>query len=205
MKASIDARYYRECADFVSHEQSRYTLCAIRLEPHPEKGVLIIATDGHKMAIFRDEQGECSEPFNLFWRDFVASVCLDGRVLFVNEDRSVSVIKAQKHRGEYSETPLARFLDLIADAEDVKFPNWRAVLPEPVTADPITFNPKYLAQCGLNESSLPITIWAKDNKSQSVVRLWDRDDFIAIVMPVESTDQEFPSEFLKTAKQQPKK
>jgi DNA polymerase III sliding clamp (beta) subunit (PCNA family) len=200
MKANIDARYYRECSDFVSHEQSRYTLCAIRLEPHPEKGVLIVATDGHTMAIFHDEQGECSEPFNLFWREWVASVCLDGRVLFVNEDRSVSVIKAQKRRGEYSETPVARFLNLIADADDVRFPEWRMVLPEATEAPPITFNPLYLAHCALgNERNAPISIWAKDNTSQAVVKLWDRDDFVAIVMPVKSTE-EYPKDLLAAAK-----
>lgn len=190
MKASIAARYYREAGAFVTKEQGRYTLCAIRLEPHPKKGVVIVATNGHTMGIFHDVGGKCDEPFNLLWKEWVSSTCLDGRLLVVNEDRSVSVI-----RKKYEEVVEARFLDLIADAPDIQFPNWRTVLPEPCTAPAISFNPQYLEACNLAEAGRPIEIFVNGNESQTVVTASGRDDFVGIVMPCRDA-QKYPSEFL---------
>lgn len=196
MKANIDARYYREAGAFVTKEQSRYTLCAICLEPHPENGVVIIATDGHTMAIFHDAEGKCDEPFNLFWREWVSSVCLDGRVLVVNEDHSVDVIKAQRHRGEYKETAEARFLDLIADAPDIRFPSWRPVIPDQSTTLRLSLNFRYLEACSLSGTGgTPVELFVKDNESQIVVTAYGRDDFVGIVMPC-THDRDYPANFL---------
>jgi hypothetical protein len=58
----INARYYIEAGAFVTKEMSRYTLNGIRVEPHPEGGAVIVATDGHTMGIFHDREGKCDEP-----------------------------------------------------------------------------------------------------------------------------------------------
>jgi hypothetical protein len=196
MKATIDARYYREAGAFVTKEESRYTLSAVRLEPHPVSGVLIIATNGHTMAIFRDAEGKCDEPFNLFWREWVSMVCEDGRALVVNEDRSVDVIKATMQGGKYKEAAVARFLDLIADAPDIRFPKWQMIIPETYTASPLSFNCRYLEACSIGDVvGAPIDLFVKDGKSQAVVMAYGRDDFVGIVMPAR-TDRNYPSDFL---------
>lgn len=196
MKASIDARYYREAGAFVTKELSRYTLCAIRLEPHPVKGVVIVATNGHTMAIFHDVDGRCDEPFNLFWREWVSITCLDGRLLEVCEDRSVAVIRAQKRRGEYTETAEARFLDLIADAPDIRFPNWQMVIPEQCAGEALSVNPCYLDACSIGDViGAPVDLFVKDNESQIVITAYGRSDFVGIVMPCRATT-EYPAKFL---------
>lgn len=203
MKVIINAEYYRDAGRFVTKEQSRYTLSAVRLEPHPESGVIIIATDGHTMCLFHDAFGECDEPLNLFWHEWVADHCKAHRCLIVDEDRTISVRYANHGSTEYllsDRPPIIRILDLIADAPDIQFPTWRAVLPEPSEQPPMGFNPEFLSRCELSGRNLPITLFVRNNESQVVVTSYDRPDFAAIVMPVKMDGETYPSKFLEAMK-----
>jgi len=58
-RAVIKAEYARLIQPFISQEDFRYYLNGFAIEPHPNKGVVIVATDGHKLGAFHDESGAC--------------------------------------------------------------------------------------------------------------------------------------------------
>src|SRR5882724_168719 len=58
-RAVIKAEYVRLIQPFISQEDFRYYLNGFAIEPHPNKGVVIVATDGHKLGAFHDESGAC--------------------------------------------------------------------------------------------------------------------------------------------------
>lgn len=59
MKAKFSAAMMRWVSPSMGKRDIRAYLNGFRVEPHPVKGVLLIATNGHKMSIAYDEDGEC--------------------------------------------------------------------------------------------------------------------------------------------------
>ena len=53
----VASKYVSMIATFVSTEEARYYLTGIYIERHPVKGVVMVATDGHRMAVIHDENG----------------------------------------------------------------------------------------------------------------------------------------------------
>lgn len=62
MNITIDARLFTACARVQSQEEVRYYLNGVYVQPHPNKGALMIATDGHRMMVAHDEDGTCIKP-----------------------------------------------------------------------------------------------------------------------------------------------
>lgn len=49
-------------AQHCSTEETRYYLNGVHVEPHPEKGIVMVATDGHTLAVAHDPDGSCDRP-----------------------------------------------------------------------------------------------------------------------------------------------
>ena len=184
MKAKILARYYAEAGTFVTKEESRYALDTLRIDPHPEKGVVIVATDGHSMGVFHDLGGECpTEGITLGYKSSLADLCGPERVLEINDDGSASVI-----RGSAVEATVYGI------ESDGKFPTWRAVLPRWTAQVKRTdYNPEYIARCAaLCGDRYPhLVIWSgaeipklQEQDGPSVIRPYERDDCFFLVMPM---------------------
>lgn len=187
----INARYYIEAGAFVTKESSRYTLNAVRVEPHPDGGAVIIATDGHTMGVFHDRDGKCEEPVTIAYRSEIARLAKakkgTTRNIQVNGDLDI----VQSATGKNPAKPLVRFFDAIL-TNSSQFPNWRMVLPKATEAkNRSDFNGNYLARCALAKREFRndgITIFQKDSETAAIVRT-QRDDFIGIVMPMRSGTQ----------------
>ena len=54
----IDASLFRIASMFQSTEETRYYLNGVHVEPHHENGVLLVATDGHRMFVGHDASGK---------------------------------------------------------------------------------------------------------------------------------------------------
>lgn len=207
---TINARYYLEAGAFVTKEVSRYTLNAVRVEPHPEGGAAIIATDGHTMGIFHDRDGCCDESVTIAFRPEIARLAKAKkgtvRLLRVNGDLDI-IQPATKNSPEQA---IVRFFNAIL-TNSSQFPNWRQVLPDAEEAvHRADFNGKYLARCALGAAqyhSDGISIFQKDENTQAVIRT-GRDDFVGIVMPMRlNVERPYPSAFqpfLKPKQQEPK-
>lgn len=55
----VNAILFRAANECVSDEETRYYLNGVYVQPHPEKGVLLTATDGHRLVCIHDETGSC--------------------------------------------------------------------------------------------------------------------------------------------------
>lgn len=135
--------------EFASHEETRYYLNGLNMEPHPEGGVIVTATDGHRLFTVHDPAAELAEPCILQFSAGFAARCrrepfntvairgpLDRKrrmVATISESDmtfsrlSVSEIKRRNRR------PIpagdSRLLDVgLALTIDGVFPDWRRVV-----------------------------------------------------------------------------
>ncbi|SDG35123.1 hypothetical protein [Pelagibacterium luteolum] len=53
----VDATLFAAAALFQSTEETRYYLNGVHIEPHPDGGVFLVATDGHRMLVCHDKSG----------------------------------------------------------------------------------------------------------------------------------------------------
>lgn len=60
--ARVNPKYFAAINKFAAVGNVRYYLNGIFIEPHPEKGVVIVATDGHTLALLHDPDGWVKEP-----------------------------------------------------------------------------------------------------------------------------------------------
>jgi DNA polymerase-3 subunit beta len=199
MSAIINAKYYAEAGAFTSKEETRYTLKAIRVEPHPEGGAVIVATDGHTLGLFYDEAGICDKPAQIEFRKEIARFCepttQKDKTTFVRLmqiDDDVTIVEAMSGCG-YDEEPLSRVVRFFNVTAQGSFPDWRMVLPTAPSESHLDFNPDYLARGASGSKASPgISVWAENPEAQAVVRS-SREDFIAIVMPMKGfTESPYP-------------
>lgn len=60
--ASINPKYFAAINLFSANCDVRYYLNGVFIEPHPEKGVIIVATDGHFLGLIHDPEGFVDRP-----------------------------------------------------------------------------------------------------------------------------------------------
>lgn len=194
----INARYYLEAGAFTSKEISRYTLSAVRVEPHPEGGAAIIATDGHTMGVFHDRDGQCVEPVTVAFRPEIARLAKakKGTVRQIRINGDLDIVQAATKKD--AQRTLVRFFDAIL-TNSSQFPDWRKVLPDAKDAiHRADFNGLFLARCALAKAEYRndgISIFQKDENTQAVIRT-SRDDFVGLVMPMRlNIDAPYPTAF----------
>ncbi|WP_443698731.1 DNA polymerase III subunit beta family protein [Pseudomonas sp.] len=61
--ARVNPKYFAAMALFMAKQDVRYYLNGISVEPHPDGGAIIVATDGHRLAVIHDPDGWCSKQF----------------------------------------------------------------------------------------------------------------------------------------------
>lgn len=196
MKAKILAQYYADAGNFVTKEQSRYSLDTLRVEPHPERGVVIVATDGHTMGVFHDLGGECpAEGITLGFNASLAGMCKPERTLEINDDGSASVLNRTKEE--------VRFSGIESDG---KFPAWR--LPFPKWSKEVRrtdYNPEYIERCAklCGDVHYPhLAIWSGTEvqhaeEGPTVIRPYERDDCFFLVMPMRRNEDTHWPELLE--------
>ena len=198
MSAIINAKYYAEAGAFTSKEESRYVLRAIRIEPHPEGGAVIVATDGHTLGLFYDADAICDESVQIEFKKEIARFCEPAtqkdktafiRLMQIEDDLT---IVETLNGASYDEDPMSRIVRFFEVHARGKFPEWRMVLPTAPSESHLDFNSEYLARGASSKNALGISVWAEKPDAQAVVRS-SREDFIAIVMPMkEFTNEPYP-------------
>lgn len=64
----VDAGLFRACLPFIGKEETRIYISGVLIEPHPKGGVILVATDGHRMLVVHDEAGEADHLAMIAWR-----------------------------------------------------------------------------------------------------------------------------------------
>lgn len=214
MRTIIKGQYYVEAGLFVSPELSRYVLRAIKIEPHPKKGAIIVATDGHTMGIWHDQDGECAAPTAIYWDESIARLCepvcrIDGettsgvfRTVAVDPDGGVEVADNTSDGAYGGGRLIARFPNQVV-GRDGQFPQWRGLIPLVLEEKPARgdYNLSYIERFRnlkdeAGDENSRLTIWtgyegssvthSKDDRP-AVVAIPGREDFAALVMPLRSS------------------
>lgn len=141
LKVTLNIRALRATLVAVSTEETRYYLNGINLEFTPD-GVVMAATDGHRMIVLRQPYGEhaatAAHASVIVPRDLVAKLkinprmkTLDTTTLTIGDDGRLTF----EHAGE----------SFGGARIDGTFPDYRRVVPQDLDGKPAQYNPAYLA------------------------------------------------------------
>ncbi|MBX5131630.1 hypothetical protein HJB80_02845 [Rhizobium lentis] len=163
MKTTVDANLFRLIWTTVSKEETRYYLNGVFIEPHPEKGALLVATDGHRMLVAHDENGQCEEKIIVKLPKYALQECKhkpvhgSARILEIDHEGTGNAKISQINSGEFSD--ILTVYDVLIDGT---FPNWRRAVPDMSDEAPGTvgvgFNAKYLKEFGALGQEITKTI-----------------------------------------------
>ncbi len=137
--ARVNPKYFAAINLFSAVQDVRYYLNSVYVEPHPEKGVVIVATNGHVMGLIHDPDGWAERPIIVgSITKALTSACMSKgskkeatvpTALFISERGAVVHCGEEAGRSidPFSEftTHLSR-IDLI----EAVYPDWRKVLPK---------------------------------------------------------------------------
>lgn len=196
----INANLFRMVYTAVSKEETRYYLNGVKVEAHPEKGALLIATDGHRMVVAHDETGICEGEAIVRIPAFVRAQCRVPkmfkayRVLEIDsEKRSASlreVTPEEKGIPEKIEDIVTAYGVII----DGTFPDWRRVVPAggPSTGEYAAFNPRLMKEIAalgedinrtMDASEFAMKIECRSSTDPVVIRFGQSPVF-GILMPM---------------------
>jgi len=139
LKVTLNIRALRAVLIAVSTEETRYYLNGINLEFTPD-GVVMTATDGHRMIVLRQPYGEhaatAAHASVIVPRDLVAKLkiklkTLDTTDLTIGDDGKLLF----EHAGE----------SFGGSRVDGTFPDYRRVVPQDLDGKPAQYDPIYLA------------------------------------------------------------
>jgi len=139
LKVTLSIRALRAVLVAVSTEETRYYLNGINLEFTPD-GVVMAATDGHRMIVLRQAYGEhaatAAHASVIVPRDLVAKLkiklkTLDTTTLTIGDDGRLLF----EHAGE----------SFGGSRVDGSFPDYRRVVPKDLDGKPAQYDPIYLA------------------------------------------------------------
>lgn len=161
------ADLFRACLRFVSTEETRYYLNGVLVQPHPERGVYLVATDGHRMAVVYDENGYARREAILRPTLKVTEYKPTAKQgdLFITARSGAGRTIAESYLNEWPVTDRGRWQDIAYDPLSVErfdamrrgvnvvteidgsFPDWRRVVPAAWERDgqPVLLNSSYVA------------------------------------------------------------
>jgi DNA polymerase-3 subunit beta len=176
----------------VGTEETRYYLNGVNLEFTPD-GVVMAATDGHRMIVLRQPYGEhaatTAHASVIVPRDLVAKLKINPRMktldttdLTVGDDGRLTF----EHLGE----------SFGGSRIDGAFPDYRRVMPQDLDGKPAQYNPAYLADFAKARQELTGQKADRDGKTSPMVRYnglnpavvdfaWDTGfQAIGVIMPL---------------------
>ena len=195
LKVTLNIRALRAVLVAVSAEETRYYLNGINLEFTPD-GVIMAATDGHRMIVLRQAYGEhaatAAHASVIVPRDLVAKLkvkhkTLDTTDLTIADDGKLLF----EHAGEM----------FGGSRVDGNFPDYRRVVPQELDGKPAQYNPAYLADFAKARQELTGNKLDKDGKGSPLVRYnglnpaivdfaWDTGfQAFGVIMPLRTTDR----------------
>ena len=185
LKVTLNIRALRATLVAVSTEETRYYLNGINLEFTPD-GVIMAATDGHRMIVLRQPYGEhaatAAHASVIVPRDLVAKLkikhkTLDTTDLTIADDGRLTF----EHAGE----------SFGGSRVDGVFPNYRRIVPQDLDGEVAQYDPIYLAdfakarkELGGDRTTSPVVRY--NGESPAVVDFAWGTDFqaIGVLMPI---------------------
>lgn len=182
---SINAKLLRIASMFSSKGSIRYYLNGVYVEKADE-GVILVATDGHRLIVINDKTGNCGEDGkiirlskNIILETKKSKLEKEERLVEISEDGELTI--RSQPEGEKIVTYPHGFID-------GTFPEWRSAFQWNIEKpSPSAFNAKYLNDFGrvskeLNGSEY-ISIKGTED-GPSIVNFYNCDYAFGVIMPV---------------------
>lgn len=211
--ARVNPKYFAAVNCFAAKHDVRYYLNGVRIEPHPTQGVVMVATNGHIMAVMHDPEGwidpECEGMIVATPSSRLLTACKkkgssketcrqEVNALWISENAGLVTW------GDVNAKPEPFGLGTLASEKialiDAKYPNWKRVLPEKQRALTGGVFPQaqsqYFETCyeaakivypSHRYLTAPLDIQYEGDDGKIIVRLgYDElvERFVAIIMPV---------------------
>jgi DNA polymerase III sliding clamp (beta) subunit (PCNA family) len=133
---TVNAKLFEIAHRFASKEETRYYLGGVCIEPAPyQGGVLLIATDGHRMMVLHDADAKAPPaPVIMQASALALKACREKsaeRIIYNDTSGEVVTDEGQSLAGGFS------FIDGC-------FPDWRRVVPQTLPESGAAFNAKYV-------------------------------------------------------------
>jgi hypothetical protein len=193
----VNARLFAAAAMFVSTDESRYYLHGVYVMPHSEKGAMLIGTDGIRMLVVHDDQGECTKSAIVRLPAALLTECLewvsstasdewgdDEPTKRLGKDRTLKIDDDGKPEVE-------REVRGLEDCRiDGTFPDWQKALIPLGTGPRSTpaVNGKYLASFGeaaqLLTSADHVRLVGGDTEDKPTVILFSKTFAFGVLMPM---------------------
>lgn len=193
---SVSANLFRAAAECVSTEETRYYLNGVYVSPHPKKGVLLVATDGHRLMCIHDEDGKCDKAqiIGLQAKHIDAKSLKAMRVAMPGEEPRLSV-------DNEGVATFGTFRSLKSCIIDGTYPDWpRVVAPMLAKAKegkfaPATVNQKYLNAFGKiavmlssdGHPNSPFRVVSHSDADPLLIRFGSCDNAFGVLMPMRSS------------------
>ena len=190
LKVTLNIRALRAVLVAVSTEETRYYLNGINLEFTPD-GVVMAATDGHRMIVLRQPYGEHAatgaHASVIVPRDLVAKLkvkhkTLDTTDLTIGDDGRLTF----EHAGE----------SYGGSRVDGSFPDYRRVVPTDLDGKPAQYDPIYLAdfakarkELGGDRTTSPIVRYNGEGPAVVDFAYETGFDAFGVLMPLRTTDR----------------
>jgi DNA polymerase-3 subunit beta len=201
MKLNLQARLVAAVAQFKASNDIRYYLNGVYVEPRPQGGAVIVATNGHAMGVWLDETGEIERPAILRIGAKLQAACrgsdikrltiIDNRLAVLGQKVKGGLkdmeLYVQPQPGDW-EVPAGKFLDLASVVSVIDGP------PRLHSA----LNPKYIAMMdnaigiGIGDKSKSITVRQEAPHSGIVFTTSATPNFVGVIMPMRDNDAPFP-------------
>ncbi|MFC0633258.1 hypothetical protein [Brevundimonas balnearis] len=193
----IRARLFDAAATCASTDDFRPSLRGVYVQPHPEGGAVMLATDGYRFVVVRDETGVCAEP-----RIILADKALRRALRSVKGDQALTVT-AEGHvlvADQPELTGLTSAGDWISWQR--AFTPLLDLIKTKAPAAHATFNPHYLGSFGkvaerLNPTAYQgIRVIALSDSDPALVLFPYIPDVFGVLMPMRGgNEQAFPAWF----------
>lgn len=193
---SVSANLFRAAAECVSTEETRYYLSGVYVSPHPQKGVLLVATDGHRLMCVHDENGKC---------DKAQIVGLEAKHIDAKSLKAMrAAMPGEEPRLTVDSDGIATFgtyRSLKSCIIDGVYPDWpRVVAPMLARAkegkfSPATVNQKYLSAFGKiavmlspdGHPNAPFRVVSHTEADPLLIRFGSCDNAFGLLMPMRSS------------------
>lgn len=182
----FQAKYLPMLFPFMAKKDVRYYLNGVYIEP-ADVGVYLVATDGHKMAVIHDAEGECAEARVFSLRRDAMRFCKgqEPYAPFVTIDPA-------SQRLMVADTVEERYLQPGKCFIEGKYPDWRRILPDfkkLSPGSPATMNATYLSEVAAispkHRGFSAMRLWSMGTENDPVViQFGTIPEMLGIVMPV---------------------
>ncbi|MBX9902141.1 MAG: hypothetical protein K2Y28_15295 [Burkholderiaceae bacterium] len=191
------AKYLKLLHPFMAKNEIRYYLEGIYVEPHPDGGVTLVATDGKAMICIRDIKGHCDNSRIIkITPDAIrksGATHLTGCETFCTVDEDTQRLTIGAFYPDMSGNQLVEeyYIQPNKCFIEGKFPDWRKILPdfdgltEKIDSAMNLNLIRNLIQMGLSKMGFnAVRFWGSGTNGVVVVQFENHPEVVALIMPM---------------------